>query len=464
MKDNVIARMAYRSRYILTVLLSAVLFGCVFFAMSASLIPEVQADPDVIRICIDPGHGGENLGADYNGYLEKDMTLVVAESMRDELAKYEGIEVYLTRTLDVDMSLEERVDYADEVGADFFFCLHFNMSADHDMYGAECWVSAFDNKYARGMDFAKIEMRALTDLGLYDRGIKTRLNSKGTNYYGVLRMADEVQMPGVIIEHCHLDNYNDEPYYDHHDMLVKYGILDATCVARYYGLKSYELGVDYSGSDYEKTPVPSSVVKPDETEPVLESVIYGEPYETESGTWIDVEIKADDPDCRMLYYSYSEDGGISWSERYRWMDDEGELIGDAILTDTIHTTIPISTERDMYVIFKVYNLYNLDAQSSPYYIEKAPTPEEEDTEKPAEESSGAGDIQNASDGGISGYLDVNRYGDATEIERPEEERIKPDTAFIVIASILAVCILLVLIILGYVVYDNRRSSGRRRRR
>ena len=464
MKDTFISKKAYRYRQIITALLASALFLVSFFMFGGYVMPAVKADPDVIRICIEPGHGGENLGADYNGYLEKDMTLVVAEAMRDELAKYEGIEVYMTRTSDVDMSLEERVDYADEVGADFFFCLHFNMSADHDMYGAECWISAFDNKYARGMDFAKIEMRALTDLGLYDRGIKTRLNSKGTNYYGVLRMADEVEMPGVIIEHCHLDNYNDEGFYDHHDMLVKYGILDATCVAMYYGLKSDELGVDYSGMTYEKTPIPSSVVKPDDTEPVLESVVYGEPYQTESGTWIDAEITARDDDCRMLYYSYSTDGGIHWSERYRWMDDEGELIGDAILTNTIHTTIPVSTEKDMYVIFKVYNLYNLDAESSPYYIEKAPAPEEEDPEQSAEGSSSAAEIQNGSDGGISGYSDVNRYDDITEIERPEEEVIKPDTAFIVIACILAVCILLVLIILGYVVYDNHRSSGRRRRR
>ena len=463
MKEVFTGKKACISGLFMTAILSAVVFVCAFFAIGSAVIPEVNADPDVVRICIDPGHGGENLGADYNGYLEKDMTLIVAEAMREELAKYEGIEVFMTRTSDVDMSLEERVDYAAEVGADFFFCLHFNMSADHDMYGAECWVSAFDSKYARGMDFAKIEMRALTDLGLYDRGIKTRLNSKGTNYYGVLRMADEVDMPGIIIEHCHLDNYNDEEFYDHHDMLVKYGILDATCVAMYYGLRSDELGVDYSDMTYEETPVPTSVVRPDDTDPILESVVYGEPYEAEGGTWTDVEIKAHDDDCRMLYYSYSTDGGIHWSERYRWMDDEGELIGDAILTDTIHTTIPVSAERDMYVIFKVYNLYNLDSESAPYYMAKAPAPEEEDQGQPAEGISQTTDIQNGSDGGISAYSDISRYDEATEIERPDEE-VKPDTAFIVIAVILAVCILLVLLILGYVVYDNHRSSGRRRRR
>ena len=31
-----------------------------------------------MRICIDPGHGGRNIGCQYNGIIEKDYTWVVA--------------------------------------------------------------------------------------------------------------------------------------------------------------------------------------------------------------------------------------------------------------------------------------------------------------------------------------------------------------------------------------------------
>lgn len=405
---------------------------------------------DPVRIVIDPGHGGENLGADHNGYLEKDMSLIVAESMRDELEKYEGIEVYMTRTEDVDMSLEERVDYAEDVGADFFFCLHFNMSSEHDMYGAECWISAYGENYARGMDFSKIEMRALTDLGLYDRGIKTRLGNKG-NYYGVLRMADLAGIPAVIIEHCHLDNVNDEPFYDHHDWLVKYGKLDATAVAMYYGLKSEELGVDYSDQTYEPTPVPSDVVRPDDTPPDYISVVYGEPYETESGMWIDAELTATDPDSRMLYYSYSTDGGLHWSERYRWQDDQGQLIGDAILSDTIHTTIPVSSDRDMYVMFKVYNLFNLDTDSEVYYIQKTVSDGDIYTE------GSEGSVQAAPDVGYDEYTEIER-GESTE-ETPVHTELG-NLSGVMLFGLIAVLLLAVLLVTGifiYVIVDHKRN-------
>jgi len=405
---------------------------------------------DPVRIVIDPGHGGENLGADHNGYLEKEMSLIVAESMRDELEKYEGIEVYMTRTEDVDMSLEERVDYAEDVGADFFFCLHFNMSSEHDMYGAECWISAYGENYARGMDFSKIEMRALTDLGLYDRGIKTRLGNKG-NYYGVLRMADLAGIPAVIIEHCHLDNVNDEPFYDHHDWLVKYGKLDATAVAMYYGLKSEELGVDYSDQSYEPTPVPTDVVRPDDTPPDYISVVYGEPYETERGMWIDAELTATDPDSRMLYYSYSTDGGLHWSERYRWQDDQGQLIGDAILSDTIHTAIPVSSDRDMYVMFKVYNLFNLDTDSEVFYIQKTVSDGDIYTE------GSEGSVQAAPDGEYEEYTEIER-GESTE-EAPVHTELG-NLSGVMLFGLIAVLLLAVLLVTGifiYVIVDHKRN-------
>ena len=63
-----------------------------------------QAKENIV-IMIDPGHGGANLGANPTGYVEKDMTLVTALAMKEELEKYQGVSVYLTRNTDVDLSL-----------------------------------------------------------------------------------------------------------------------------------------------------------------------------------------------------------------------------------------------------------------------------------------------------------------------------------------------------------------------
>ncbi|MBQ8946991.1 MAG: N-acetylmuramoyl-L-alanine amidase [Lachnospiraceae bacterium] len=409
---------------------------------------ENDADGDVIKICIDPGHGGENEGALWDDYVEKDMTMIVAEAMRDELEKYSGIEVFMTRTSDVDMSLEDRVKYATDVGADFFFCLHFNMSVDHDMYGAECWISAFGENYARAMDFSRIEMQLLTDTGLYDRGIKTRLNGRGTNYYGVLRVGDLEGIPGVIIEHCHLDHAEDQPYYDHYDKLIEYGKLDATAVALYYGLKSDGLGVDYSGYSYEHTPIPDSVVSPDDTSPAAVAVEFGDVYE-DGGTYrIKTDIYAEDPDSRMLYYSYSTDGGIHWSDRFRWENENGIEIDKTPGGSTAHVSVPLSTERDMYVVFRVYNLFNLYTESEPYYVSKYIVEEEE--------------------------REATDEVEYTEIDRTDTDpgkRVRsvdgsgPDLRYMIIVAVFCLCILVVLIILTNVIYRMIRdnSHGRRRR-
>ena len=63
--------------------------------------------------------------------------------MEEELKKYDGIEVYVTRQGDEDMSLKERADFAASKNADFLFCLHFNTSLERNLFGSEVWISAF---------------------------------------------------------------------------------------------------------------------------------------------------------------------------------------------------------------------------------------------------------------------------------------------------------------------------------
>lgn len=317
----------------------------------------------MVRICIDPGHGGENLGAEWGSYLEKEMTLITAQAMKEELEQYDGIEVFMTREEDKELELDERVEYAKSVNADFLFCLHYNMSVDHDLYGSETWISAFGNNYASGMDFSKIEMKLLTDTGLYDRGIKTRLNSKGTNYYGILRNGDLQDIPAVIIEHCHLDNIEDEPYYDYYDKLVEFGKIDATAVAMYYGLKSESLHKDYTSFSYEPTVAPNECMVPDSTEPVIESIEYEEVInelsidENDYRAYIPVTIRATDEDCRMLYYSYSIDGGISFTPYYRWTKTGEEY------SDSIYVRLAVPYDENLKLVIKATNLYMLETDS-----------------------------------------------------------------------------------------------------
>jgi N-acetylmuramoyl-L-alanine amidase len=78
-------------------------------------------------VVIDPGHGGSNLGtrSTVDGAYEKEFALDWAKRLAPILAT-NGWKVFLTRTSDIDMSLSNRVDFADAHKADLFVSLHFN--------------------------------------------------------------------------------------------------------------------------------------------------------------------------------------------------------------------------------------------------------------------------------------------------------------------------------------------------
>lgn len=277
---------------------------------------QVYADQPIV-IVIDPGHGGENLGAEYDGYTEKDMTLIVAKAMKEELEKYNNVIVYLTHETDQDMSIKDRAAFAGERNADFLFCLHFNSSVEHNLFGAEVWVPASGEYYAKGYSFAQIQMHEFTDFGLYSRGIKTRLNDKDENYYGILRYCTGEGVPAALIEHCHLDQEKDKKFYQQgEEQLIAFGRMDATAAAKYFGLKSDILGVDYRDFPVPQTEIPEGIVRPDKTEPELCRIEVTQVNE-DTGE-VTVQMEAEDADSYILYYRCSLDGGDTYLLPEEW--------------------------------------------------------------------------------------------------------------------------------------------------
>ncbi len=81
----------------------------------------------VRTIAVDPGHGGANNGrVSRSGFLEKDVNLAIALSLRDRLMQELGVDVVMTRTEDVDVSFEQRVETANAAGAQLFISIHCN--------------------------------------------------------------------------------------------------------------------------------------------------------------------------------------------------------------------------------------------------------------------------------------------------------------------------------------------------
>lgn len=314
-------------------------------------------------IVIDPGHGGDNLGTIENNHEEKSMTMVTAMAMYDELSLYDNVTVYLTRRDDRELSLKERAQFAADKKADFLFSIHYNASENHELYGAEVWTSAFSPFNQYGYQFGSEFLVRMKELGLLNRGVKTRLNDRGTDYYGIIREAREVEIPAVIIEHCHVDEAHDESFCDSTEDLVRFGIEDATAVAKYFGLKSSILNVDYS--DYKLSAVsgdqPVPVTLRDQTAPeYCEITMLDADYEAGSLTF---EICASDSESPVMYYDYSINGGKEYSSRESWESCD-TLTG--AYQESMKVTLSIPSGAKPIVRFRVYNMYDLGTESNFY--------------------------------------------------------------------------------------------------
>lgn len=317
------------------------------------------AHPGVTVIVLDPGHGGtegQDLGAQYAPYYEKEMTLAVANHMRWELSFYDNVEVYLTREEDRPVSLKERVDYASAVNADFLFSIHFNARAEHDLYGSEILASAFGNAYETAATFGNLELQQLTLLGLYPRGISTRLNGSGTeDYYGIINRAAKAGIPAVITEHCFLDHPVDRAFLAQENALPLLAHADVVALAAYLHLKSTALGVDFSQFSYPVIHTPASgIAGPDTTPPEL-NVITSAVYDNAAGQTT-VQYEAEDSGSPIVYYQYSLDNGQSWSERLPFDRTKKEQ------------TVTVPGKAGQSVCIRVENLYKYYTTSAPVLI------------------------------------------------------------------------------------------------
>lgn len=332
--------------------------------LPVSAAPRVQAVEGPIVIVIDPGHGGNNKGTQENGFCEKESTLKVANAMYEELCQYDNVEVYLTRTEDVDITLEDRAKFAASVDADFLFSIHFNASLSHEMFGTEVWVSSFAPYNAYGYQFGALHTEALKEeMGLFSRGVKTRIGDKNLDYYGIIRESVSRSVPAVIIEHCHVDEARDAVFCDSDEDLIAFGKMDALSVAKYFGLKSSALGVDYSQDSLQLAEAEAGKkAKPTYSDTSIPDVCHIELVDADYGTGdVTIEITAADYDSALIYYSYSIDGGKTYSSLHQWPESDA-LAGT--YQDTFTTVIQIPTGEKPQIKVRAYNAYDLNELSN----------------------------------------------------------------------------------------------------
>jgi N-acetylmuramoyl-L-alanine amidase len=120
------------------------------------LLPPVEGAHDGTRplVVIDAGHGGHDPGAINrdNGKREKDVTLAIAQAIRDQLVKSGRVRVALTRDDDKFLVLQERYGIARKLGADLFISVHADAAENTEAHGATVYTlseTASDREAAR---------------------------------------------------------------------------------------------------------------------------------------------------------------------------------------------------------------------------------------------------------------------------------------------------------------------------
>lgn len=125
-------------------------------------------------IVLDPGHGGDETGAiGSSGTAEKDLTLMVARSLRRELERRLPVRVVLTRDRDLELPLDNRTAIANQNRADLFISLHFNSTFGPRAHGAETFF--LSREASDQLAAAAAEAENLVDEGQADAEVDLKM-------------------------------------------------------------------------------------------------------------------------------------------------------------------------------------------------------------------------------------------------------------------------------------------------
>jgi N-acetylmuramoyl-L-alanine amidase len=121
--------------------------------------PAAPSKPKPIEtICIDPGHGGEDLGAIGKSKLqEKDVTLQISQKLKRLIESRTGLRVIMTRSKDSEVSLNTRASIANNQLAQMFVSIHANSSFRKSAYGSETFFVSLEATDQESLELAQKE-------------------------------------------------------------------------------------------------------------------------------------------------------------------------------------------------------------------------------------------------------------------------------------------------------------------
>ena len=221
---------------------------------------------ETLTIAIDPGHDHMASGAGDPGAVryedgtavdnEARMTWRIANACLTELANnHPDVNAFLVCNWDEGayngVTIRERANRAIAAGADVYVSIHINTAGASSANGCEVWcpsgVVQKDAIYKEGSELGTAILRQLTALtingdSLANRGLhygnpSGQPNDSLGDYFGNIRYTRAAGIPGIIVEHAFLSNYDDyNNFLKSNSSLNKLGVADATGIANYYDL------------------------------------------------------------------------------------------------------------------------------------------------------------------------------------------------------------------------------------
>jgi N-acetylmuramoyl-L-alanine amidase len=166
-----------------------------------------------LKICLDPGHGGQAYLPGYKrgptGLREAEVNLRVAMYLRDFLEDA-GAQVVMTRQDDSYVGLRERCEIANRNKCDLFISMHHNASSRDDANYTSTWYHFTPDYSPASLDLARHLQAGVSDALRLPEYPATGLYSDQLMYrsgFGVLR---NIEMPGALMESSFHSNPEEE--------------------------------------------------------------------------------------------------------------------------------------------------------------------------------------------------------------------------------------------------------------
>lgn len=201
----------------------------VSYQIDDTLLASNNVQIDIPIICLDAGHGGEDVGALNDERLEKEDCLALTLLTKTYLEQM-GFDVILTRETDVFLGNSERAEYANSYQADVMVSIHRNdYSGLEEVNGVEAWIN--DQYLQEDVLLAENILFAIqhTIPETYIRGVKGGTMDNDGNY-AINRVAS---MPSCILEVGFMSSDNDNDLFDTYIQDYAYAIA--------YGIQNFML-------------------------------------------------------------------------------------------------------------------------------------------------------------------------------------------------------------------------------